>query len=75
MLWLRRKRGESIVIGDGEIEVIVSRIDGDTVRIGIHAPDSVSINRGEVWLSRERCAATVLDLDAIKEQGKRNGNV
>lgn len=53
MLWLKRKRGETIVIDDGRIEIVAGRIDGDTVRIGVHAPDEVAIMRGELWLARE----------------------
>lgn len=60
MLWLRRKRYESIVINDGEIEIVVGRIDGDTVRIGIEAPQSCAIMRGEVWLARERAQSSVV---------------
>lgn len=60
MLWLRRKRYESIVVNDGQIEIVVGRIDGDTVRIGIEAPQSVAIMRGEVWLARERDQSSVI---------------
>jgi len=60
MLWLRRKRYESIVVNDGQIEIVVGRIDGDTVRIGIEAPQSVAIMRGEVWLARERDQSSVV---------------
>jgi len=60
MLWLRRKRHESIVVNDGQIEIVVGRIDGDTVRIGIEAPQSCAIMRGEVWLARERQQSSVL---------------
>jgi carbon storage regulator len=61
MLWLRRKRYESIVINDGQIEIVVGRVDGDTVRIGIEAPQSVAIMRGEVWLARERDQSCVVE--------------
>ena len=68
MLGLRRKRYESIVINDGQIEIVVGRIDGDTVRIGIEAPQSVAIMRGEVWLARERDQSCVVERN---EEGTR----
>jgi len=36
------------MIGD-EIEIRVSRIDADTVKIGIHAPRHFSIYRNEIY--------------------------
>ena len=47
MLILSRKAGESIVI-DGGIRVVVLACDRGGVRLGIEAPDSVSIVRGEI---------------------------
>ena len=47
MLILTRKVNESILIGDN-IEIRVSRIDGDTAKIGISAPRDISIVRKEV---------------------------
>lgn len=67
MLWLRRKRNESIVVGDGEIEIIVGRVDGDTVRIGVEAPKSVPIMRAECYLAREREHGTIF---TEKESGE-----
>jgi carbon storage regulator len=48
MLVFTRKRGESIVIGDG-IEVRVLRVGHDGVRLGIVAPHDVPIHRREVY--------------------------
>ena len=47
MLVLSRKVGEEIVIGDN-IKLVVSRVRGNRVTIGIDAPDNVRIVRGEL---------------------------
>lgn len=48
MLSLKRKVGERIRIGD-DIEVVVTAIEGDRVRIGIQAPITVPVHREEVY--------------------------
>lgn len=47
MLVLTRKRGEAIEI-DGRIEVRVLSVQGNRVRLGVVAPESVSVRRGEL---------------------------
>ena len=47
MLVLSRKKNESILIGDA-ITVTVISIQGCRVRLGIEAPDDVSIKRQEI---------------------------
>ncbi len=47
MLVLSRKSGEEILIGDN-IRLVVNRISGNRVTIGIKAPDDVHIVRGEL---------------------------
>lgn len=47
MLVIKRKLNESIIIGDN-IEVIVSEISGDKVKLAISAPKEVKIIRKEL---------------------------
>jgi carbon storage regulator len=56
MLVLTRKLGEEIVIADS-IRVKVLEIRGNKVRLGIVAPDKVSIHRAEVQARRQEFAA------------------
>lgn len=49
MLVLGRKKGESIVVDDN-IEITVTAIEGDMVRLGINAPKYITIHRKEVYL-------------------------
>lgn len=50
MLVLSRKVNETIKISD-DIEIRVLEVKGDTVRIGIEAPKSMEILRGELILT------------------------
>jgi carbon storage regulator len=47
MLVLSRKVGEKLVIGDN-ITIVVNRVAGNRVTIGIDAPDSVRVIRAEL---------------------------
>lgn len=47
MLILSRKTGERLVI-NGNITVVISRVAGNRVTIGVEAPDEVRIVRGEL---------------------------
>ena len=47
MLVLARKKGETIHLGD-DIVLKVVEVSGDTVRLGIEAPQAVDIVRGEL---------------------------
>ncbi|RLB95571.1 MAG: carbon storage regulator [Deltaproteobacteria bacterium] len=48
MLVLTRKSGEKITIGD-DIVVTVLEIKGSQVKLGIEAPNGVSIHRSEIY--------------------------
>ena len=48
MLILTRREGESIMIGDS-IEVCITRIENDSVKIGIVAPRELPVFRDEVY--------------------------
>lgn len=49
MLVLGRKKGETIVVDDN-IEITITAIEGDMVRLGINAPKHITIHRKEVYL-------------------------
>ncbi|MHC1725730.1 MAG: carbon storage regulator CsrA [Syntrophobacteraceae bacterium] len=48
MLILTRKAGESILIGD-DIQIVITSIDQNRVRVGIKSPSNVPIYREEVY--------------------------
>lgn len=48
MLVITRRKGQRIVLGN-DIEIIVSGINGSTVRLAVVAPRSVPVLRGEVF--------------------------
>lgn len=59
MLVLTRRTGEQITIGD-HVTVTVLEIEGTRVRLGIDAPKTVAIHRGEV-------------VDRIRREGPKGG--
>jgi carbon storage regulator len=71
MLVVSRKKSESILIGD-DIEIIVTDIGAERVKIGIKAPKGVTILRRELLetkrLNREASSACGKDaLDQLKK--------
>jgi carbon storage regulator CsrA len=64
VLILRRKVGEKIVIGDG-ITVVVSRVSGGRVTLGIEAPNDVHIVRGELKVFDEQHPRPTVPLMAL----------
>jgi carbon storage regulator len=51
MLVLSRRNNESILIGDN-VQIKVVDIRGDTVRLGIEAPQDIPVDRQEVYEER-----------------------
>lgn len=70
MLVLRRKRNESIMIGD-DIELTVIAIEGDQIKIGIDAPKNIDIHRKEVYLDirEQNSAAANIEIEWLKNIG------
>ncbi len=74
MLVIKRKVSESILIGD-DIELIISEISQDKVKIAINAPKDVKITRKEL---AETCEFNIsasekiskICLDSLKNQLK-----
>ena len=62
---LSRKKGESIKIGD-DIEIFVSEIKGDKVRLGISAPGDMKICRTELYLTMENNKEASDKVDLLK---------
>ncbi len=77
MLVVSRKVSESVVIGD-DIEVIVTEIGSDRVKIGIKAPRGIPVMRKELLetkkLNREAgTAASKEDVGRFKDMLKLKG--
>ncbi len=79
MLILTRKPGETIAIGKN-IQISVLEIEGRSVKLGIEAPKSVTIYRGEIYQKvQEQNRQAVLqgtgaDLTLIAGELKKNMN-
>ncbi len=59
MLVLSRKRQETIVI-DGRIKVTIIQVRGNQVRLGVEAPQDVSILRSELEDSGVACPSCAI---------------
>ncbi|MGB6407258.1 MAG: carbon storage regulator CsrA [Planococcus donghaensis] len=74
MLVLGRKKGETIIIND-DIEITVTSIEGDMVRLGINAPKQITIHRKEVYLEiqeeNKQATSNVINLSDFLSMRKK----
>lgn len=68
MLVIKRKQSESILIGD-DIEIIISEISQDKVKIAINAPKEVKITRKEL---AETCEFNITASEKINKLSLNN---
>jgi len=68
MLVLTRKLGQDIFLND-EIRIVIKEIKGKQVRIGIEAPASVSVYRGEIYrqIQEENRRASAMGLEEARD--------
>ncbi len=71
MLILTRKLGESITITEN-IKITVLGIAGKQVKLGISAPDNVSVHREEIFnkIKQENLQALAVVQDDLKEAAR-----
>ncbi len=67
MLVIRRRAGESLMIGDN-VEVEILEIESSQVKIGIRAPREVAVLRKEIHLTAEQNrSASELPREALEK--------
>lgn len=74
MLAVKRKKGESILIGDN-IEITIVDIENASVKIAIDAPRNITILRKELYKEIEeenkKAVSTDLDFSILKNINKK----
>ena len=75
MLVLSRTRDESIIIGDNVVVTVVD-IRGDKVKLGIEAPQDVTVHRREVYeaIRRENQQAAKLRPEETRGLGQSSAS-
>lgn len=63
MLVLSRKLGQSFHIGP-DVRITIVKIDRNSVRIGIHAPDEVSVKREEIAFEMPQASSRTCEAGA-----------
>ena len=68
MLVLSRKKKEAVLIGE-EIKITVIGIEGDKVKLGIEAPENLTIYREEIYeaIKAENKEAAAVNPDVLQE--------
>ena len=61
MLVMRRRAGESFLVGDN-IEIQVLQVTGTRVKLGISAPSSVAIVRREIQITQDENQTAALSV-------------
>ncbi|MDX1763399.1 MAG: carbon storage regulator CsrA [bacterium] len=71
MLVITRKVGEEIVL-DGEVRIVIKEVKGKQVRIGVDAPPTVAVHRGEIYsqVAEANARAAVNDISRALEAAK-----
>lgn len=68
MLVLSRKKKEALLIGE-DIKITVIGIEGDKVKLGIEAPENLTIYREEIYeaIKAENKKAAAVNPDVLQE--------
>jgi carbon storage regulator len=73
MLVFTRRKGETIMIGDG-VAIEVLRIGRDGVRLGVVAPPEIAVHRKEIYDqirdANKKAAAPPANLDSLAQRLK-----
>ena len=72
MLVVKRKKGESILIGD-DIEITIVNLESGAVKVAIDAPKEISILRKELYkeVEEENKKATEIDMSLLSKLNKK----
>ncbi|MBN8827805.1 MAG: carbon storage regulator CsrA [Sphingobacteriia bacterium] len=73
MLYLTRKIGESVIIGNN-VTVTITEIKGKNVKLGFKFPPNITVLREEVFekISKENKSATSININDLESLKKTN---